>query len=115
MSNFLVDFLLSFVMSKKARQNLRTYNQTIKAVEKAKKGAVDGGGSARDQQIKAMQNNAKDLLTPDRAELIRQAMEIRKAKQVVLANLDDVQRQKLVALALKKLMNEGPNGSDSHK
>ncbi|MEO5372829.1 MAG: hypothetical protein H7840_00970 [Alphaproteobacteria bacterium] len=114
MANFLVDLLLSLVLSKKARRNLKAYNRAVAAQKKPAAGAA-GKGSTREQQIKAMQDNAKGLVTEDRAELIRKAMEIRKAKQTVLANLDDAQRQKLVALALKKLMNESPKGQDDRK
>lgn len=68
-------------------------------------------GSSRDQvlaaakaQIRASQER---VMTPERAELIRKALEVRQAKQAILADLDDEQRQKLVALAFKKLLNEG--------
>lgn len=44
----------------------------------------------------------------DRAELIRQAMSVRASKQGVLADLDAESRAKLVALAMKALLNEGP-------
>ena len=43
------------------------------------------------------------VVTTDRAELIRQAMQVRAAKQVILADLDDETRAKLVALAMKAL------------
>ncbi len=44
----------------------------------------------------------------DRAELIRHAMSVRAAKQGVLADLDPESRSKLVALAMRALLNEGP-------
>lgn len=46
-------------------------------------------------------------MTSDRAELIRQAMAVRAAKQEILADLDDETRAKLVGLAMKALLNEG--------
>ena len=44
----------------------------------------------------------------NRDELIRNAMSIRASKQGVLADLDSDSRAKLVALAMKALLNEGP-------
>ncbi len=64
----------------------------------------------REAQISAMQQQAEGLMTPERAELLRRAMEVRRAKQTILADLSDTQRQKLVAVALKKLLNEGRDG-----
>ncbi|HIJ38631.1 MAG TPA: hypothetical protein HPP80_07005 [Rhodospirillaceae bacterium] len=43
----------------------------------------------------------------DRAALIRQAMQVRAAKQTILSDLDDETRAKLVAVAMKALLNEG--------
>lgn len=63
--------------------------------------------AARDQAIAEAQSQGKDLITPDRAELIRQAMQVRAAKQTILADLDDESRSKLVATAMKALLNEG--------
>lgn len=61
---------------------------------------------ARDQAIADAQKDAQGLVTPDRAELIRQAMKVRAAKQTILASLDDETRSKLVAAAMKALLNE---------
>lgn len=61
---------------------------------------------AREQAIAEVQKDAQSLVTPDRAELIRQAMQVRAAKQKILANLDDETRGKLVAAAMKALLNE---------
>ncbi len=63
--------------------------------------------AGRDAAIAQAQAKMKGVMTPERAELIRQAMQVRKAKQTILADLSDEERQKLVALAMKKLMNEG--------
>ncbi|MDR3437597.1 hypothetical protein [Telmatospirillum sp.] len=59
---------------------------------------------AREQAIADVQKDAQDLVTPDRAELIRQAMRVRAAKQTILADLDDETRGKLVAAAMKALL-----------
>ena len=50
---------------------------------------------------------ASDVVTADRAELIRQAMKVRAAKQTILAELDDETRGRLVATAMKAFLNEG--------
>jgi hypothetical protein len=51
------------------------------------------------------------LVTTDRAELIRQAMQIRAAKQSLLNDLNDEDRAKLVATAMRAFLNEGkPTG-----
>lgn len=62
---------------------------------------------ARDQAIAEAQKGAEALVTPDRAELIRQAMKVRAAKQTILASLDDETRAKLVAAAMKALLKNG--------
>ncbi len=64
---------------------------------------------AREQAIAGAQKDAQELVTPDRAELIRQAMKVRAAKQTILANLDDETRSKLVAAAMKALLKESPD------
>jgi hypothetical protein len=65
-----------------------------------------GGAAGRDAAAEAAAEVRK-LITPDRAELIRQAMQVRAAKQTILADLDDEARAKLVATAMKALLNEG--------
>jgi len=50
--------------------------------------------------------------TPDRAELIRQAVAIHRCKQTVLDHLSDEQRAKLLVLAMRTLMNQGHEPED---
>lgn len=57
--------------------------------------------------IADLQSKSKEVLTDGRAELIRKAMEVRAAKQTILADLSDEHRAKLVATAMKALLNEG--------
>jgi hypothetical protein len=90
MFGFIGKALSSLVLDKKARR------------------ALTGGGKTT--AIAEAQARMKDVMTPERAELIRQAMAVRKAKQTVLADLSDAQRQKLVAAAMKRLLNEGSEG-----
>lgn len=99
---FLGNLLMGLFLDKKARTALKG-RQAVR-----RPGA--GPASARDEAIAQVQAQGKDFVTPERAELIRQAMAVRKAKQTILADLNDEQRQKLVAMAMKKLLNEGREG-----
>ncbi len=60
----------------------------------------------RAQAVADAAEAGKAIVTPDRAELIRQAMSVRAAKQTILADLNDEDRAKLVAVALKAFLNE---------
>jgi hypothetical protein len=62
------------------------------------------GTSPRLSPIEATQ---PPVHSPTRAETIRRAAEVKRAKQQLLEALSDEQRQKLVAVALKALLNEG--------
>lgn len=64
-------------------------------------------GKPAAQAAAEAQVQAQAVVTPDRAELIRQAMKVRAAKQSILADLDDETRAKLVATAMRALLNEG--------
>lgn len=100
MFKFIGRALAGLVLTRDAQKAVGQINANRRK-DKPKSGAV-----ARDQVIADAQAQAKDLVTPDRAELIRQAMQVRTAKQTILANLDDETRGKLVATALKALLNE---------
>lgn len=83
-----------------------------KAATPSKTGAQTGaapsaGSAARDKALAQVRAAQGTVVTTDRAELIRQAMQIRKAKQQILADLSDDQRAKLAALAIRGLLNEG--------
>ncbi len=62
----------------------------------------------RERAVQQIQAKAKNVMTPARAELIKNAMAVHKAKQTILAELSDENRAKLVLLALRMLMNEPP-------
>lgn len=64
-------------------------------------------GSARDQALAQIRANQARVVTPERAALIENAMRVHRAKQKILADLDDEQKQRLVALAMRALLNEG--------
>ncbi len=101
-------------LDKEARKALEKRDKVKRAIEKrnggklpAKAGAAKGGAvSERDAAIAQMQSKAKDLVSPERAELIKHAMEVHRAKAKILNDLDDATREKLVALALKQLLNQ---------
>lgn len=78
-----------------------------KKARRALKAGRAAQGKTRQRTIADAQATMRDVMTPDRAELIRQAMAVRQAKQTILADLSDEQRQKLVAVAMKRLLNEG--------
>lgn len=46
-------------------------------------------------------------MTPKRAELMKEAMRVHKAKRKILDNLSDEARAQLVAMAITTLLNEG--------
>jgi hypothetical protein len=103
MFKFIGRAIAGLILTKDARQAVGRRPQPA-GPAKGKPGSASAG--SRDQAIAEMQKGAQDLLTPDRAELIRQAMRVRAAKQTILADLDDETRGKLVATAMKALLKE---------
>lgn len=97
MANFLTRAVLGLFLSKKAQGVL----------EKRAKAAKRAPSSAREQALAQVKAQSGKVMTDERAELIRKAMQVAKAKQTVLADLSDADRQKLVAVAMRKLLNEG--------
>jgi hypothetical protein len=95
MFGFLGRALGSLVLTKDARQ----------AVQKSRAAGKSGGGKSA--SIAAMQAQSRGLVTPERAELLQNAMKVRSAKQAILANLSDEQRARLVGEAMKRLLKEG--------
>lgn len=71
--------------------------------------------SARDRAVAEIRRNQDKVMTPQRAELIRNAMEVHRAKKAILDDLDDEQKQKLVAMALRAFLNEGREGAAQDK
>lgn len=54
-------------------------------------------------------------MTPQRAELLKNAMAVHKAKRKILDDLSDEDRARLVALAITSLMNEGAEPPPNHE
>ena len=102
MLKFIGKALAGLVLTREAQQTL---SKQVKTKTAPRKAAAPAAGS-REELIREAQAKAEDLVTPDRAELIRRAMEVRKAKQTILADLSDEDRQRLVAAAMKRLLRE---------
>ncbi|HVI52045.1 MAG TPA: hypothetical protein VM661_12595 [Candidatus Sulfotelmatobacter sp.] len=86
----------------------KTPPKTAAGKKKAKaKPQNDDANPAEREAVAQVQAQAKELITEDRAELIRKAMQVRAAKQTILADLNDEDRARLVATAMKALLNEG--------
>jgi gas vesicle protein len=62
--------------------------------------------SSREQDVRRLAAEVEAVMTPERRELIRRAMEIRKNKSRILADLGDEEKRKLYALAVKNLLHE---------
>ena len=107
MFKFIGKALAGLVLTEDARKAVGRLGAASPAA-KGKAVAVKGGKAApaRNAAIAQVRDQAKDLITPDRAELIRQAMQVRAAKQTILADLGDEDRARLVALAMKALLHE---------
>lgn len=96
MFNFLGRALGGLVLTKSARD----------AVGKARGAAPATTKGGKAATIAAMQAQSKNFVTPERAALLQNAMKVRNAKQVILAELSDEQRARLVGEAMKRLLNE---------
>jgi len=68
----------------------------------------------RKAAIARMQSQVQDFVTPERQALIANAMKVHRAKQQILAELDDESRAKLVAMAITTLL-QGRTLDSSHK
>lgn len=108
MWKFIGKTLAGMVLTKEAREAAGGLAKSAvrNATHKAQ-GDVVTLADAREQAIAQVQAQGAALVTPDRAELIRRAMEVRAAKQTVLAELNEEDRARLVATAMRAFLNEG--------
>ncbi|HLO77352.1 MAG TPA: hypothetical protein VK196_12930 [Magnetospirillum sp.] len=60
----------------------------------------------RQAAIARMQAQVEDFVSPERQALIANAMAVHRAKQKILADLDDESRAKLVAMAITTLLHQ---------
>ncbi len=106
MFKFLGKALSGLLLTDTARKAVRQGGAAAPAKGRAAAKAP-AKAAGKEKAISEAREQAKGLLTEDRAELIRQAMKVRAAKQTILADLSDEDRAKLVAAAMKALLNEG--------
>jgi hypothetical protein len=106
MLKFIGKALAGMVLTKEAQQAAGGLAQS--AINRAARKVVPAAPTdIRAQAVAQVKSQAAAIVTPDRAELIRQAMQVRAAKQSLLADLDDADRAKLVAAAMRAFLNEG--------
>ena len=80
-----------------------------KAPKRASPPAPKPAPEAEDDRAAAiahMQSQVRDFVTPERQALIANAMAVHRAKQKILADLDDESRAKLVAMAITTLLHQ---------
>ncbi len=61
----------------------------------------------RERTMAEMREKVGDVMTPERQELIAHAMKVRTAKAKILDDLNDEDKQKLYAIAIKAMLREG--------
>jgi Fic family protein len=95
--------LMSLVLDKKARQ----------AWEKSreKRVAKDDRADAEKAAVAA----AQQIVTEERKELIKNAIQVRRAKTQVLADLSDADRRKLYVAAVRAFLGKGPDAAGGNK
>ena len=106
MLKFIGKALAGMVLTKEARHAAGGLAKSAVRTAAQKIQAGPDSPDARQQAIAQAQAQGAALVTPDRAELIRQAMAVRAAKQTLLADLNDEDRAKLVATAMRAFLNE---------
>ena len=62
----------------------------------------------RAAQRQQVQQQAEKIMTPERQALLRRAMEIQSAKQKIFDALSDEKKRELVAMTMRKALNERP-------
>lgn len=85
------------------------------AAPAAKAAAPQAAEHQREAAIARMQSQVKEFVTPERQALIANAMAVHRAKQQILADLDDESRAKLVAMAITTLLHSEPSADKTKK
>lgn len=65
------------------------------------------------KSVSISRQNQPKVMTPQRAELIRNAIRIHRAKKQILAHLSDEQREKLMAMAMRAFLNEASGAANA--
>lgn len=88
-----------------------------KAPRPTQPAAPERAAKADDRQaaIARMQSQVKEFVTPERQALIANAMAVHRAKQKILADLDDESRAKLIAMAITTLLHSDPPADKTKK
>ena len=109
MLKFIGKALAGMVLTKEAREAAGGLAKSAVRNATQKMQVGQPAPDAKEQAIAEAQAQAQaaQIVTPDRAELIRRAMEVRAAKQSLLADLNDEDRAKLVATAMRAFLSEG--------
>ena len=117
MLKFIGKALAGMVLTKEAREAAGPLAQHAvrQATQKIIPGAVKPPESPAAPEgavpVADFQAQAAAIAKLDRAALIRQAMEVRAAKQIVLAQLSEEDRNRLTETAMRAFLNESKTGS----
>jgi len=65
-----------------------------------------GSRDAHMAHLQQVQQSVDVAMTPERRELIRHAMEVQQAKSKIIDDLEDEDKRKLYALAIKMMLRE---------
>lgn len=95
MFGFIGRALAGVVLTKKARA----------AVKDARDRAALAGAKGKAASVATLQSHGKAFVTPERAELVQNAMKVHSAKQKILDSLSDEHRARLVGAAVKHLLH----------
>jgi hypothetical protein len=105
-------FLKTLFLDDKARKALkRAPAMPIKTATSVKAAPVAKRPSPPKAPAKA--TPSPNAATPQRRELIANAMAVHRAKQKILADLSDEDRAKLIAMAIVSFLNEGSDPDQS--
>jgi len=74
-----------------------------------KKKDKKGGSSKKARSATPVDPKAPIKMTPERKKIIDDAMAVQRAKATIFNDLNDDQKQKLYALAVKALLRQGPD------
>lgn len=80
-----------------------------------KPASATAAGGDRAAAIAHMQAQVKDFVTPERQALLANAMAVHRAKQKILADLDDESRAKLIAMAITTLLHSDSSPDKTKK
>ncbi|MCW8835786.1 MAG: hypothetical protein OQJ99_05405 [Rhodospirillales bacterium] len=104
--------LMSVFLDKKAREAVSNRSASRKTGKPARQRndasppSRGGAPPSREEDLEALRIKTDHLMTPERKEMLRNAMKVRAAKSKIIEDLDDEQKRKLYAMAMKALLNK---------